>query len=98
MLDLSENPCLVLTSTAYRLDLAWINFHYPYPGGDQFSAKDVCETSDRRLCRTVDAAARVRLSAGYAPDIDNVSTASIWPLLEDGQNSLSHVDQSGHVR
>lgn len=82
---------------SYRLYLARVNLDDSNPGRDKLPPQAVCEAPDGGLGGAVDAAAGVRLAAGNATNVDDVSGSALRPLEEDGQNRLGNVNQARDV-
>lgn len=83
----------------FGLHLTGINLNDSDAGGYKLSAQSIGEAADCGLGCTVDATAGVGLTTCNGADVDNVSGTAIGTSgLEDGENSLGHVDQTCDVR
>lgn len=82
---------------SYRLDLARIDLDHSDSGCDKLLSQSVCEAADSSLSGTIDATTRVGLTTCNAANVDDISSATLISLLEDGQDRLSHVNQTGDV-
>lgn len=84
--------------SAYRLDLPGVDSDHADPRGDKLFAQRVGKGADRSLGSAVDAAAGIRFTASNTANVDDITAATLISLLEDRENSLSHVNQAGDVR
>lgn len=74
-----------------------IDFNNTNSRGDEFLSQRVSEGADSGLGGAVDTAARVRLATGDTANVNNITTATLRALLEDGQDGLGHVNETGDV-
>ena len=74
-----------------------IDFNNTNSRGDELLSERVSEGADSRLGGAVDAAARVRLATCDTANVDNITTATVRALLEDGKDGLGHVNETGDV-
>lgn len=81
----------------YRLNLTRIDFNDTDSRGDELLSQSISERADSRLGGAVDATTRVRLAAGDTANVDNIATATLRALLEDGQDGLGHVNETSDV-
>jgi hypothetical protein len=82
---------------SYRLNLTGIDLNDTNSRRNKFLPERICEGADSRFGGTVDATAGIRLAASNGANVNYVTTAALVALLEDGQNGLGHVDQTGDV-
>lgn len=82
---------------AYCLNLTGVNLNDTDSGRDEFLAKRIREGADCRLGGTVDATTGVRLAASNRSNINDITTATLRALLENGQDCLGHVDETGDI-
>jgi hypothetical protein len=64
---------------------------------DKLLAQRVGERANSSLGGTVDTATSVRLTTSNTSNVDDITTAALVTLLEDGQDGLSHVDKTSDV-
>lgn len=74
-----------------------IDFDNTNSRGDELLPQRVSEGADSSLGGAVDAATRVRLATGNTANVDNITTATLRALLENGQDGLGHVNKTGDV-
>lgn len=81
----------------YRLNLTRVDFNNTNSRGDELLPQGVSEGANSRLGGAVDATTSIRLAAGDAANVDNVTAATLRALLEDGQDGLGHVNETSDV-
>jgi hypothetical protein len=64
---------------------------------DKLLAQSVGERANGSLGGTVDTTTSVRLTTSNTSNVDDITTAALVALLEDGQDGLCHVDKTGDV-
>lgn len=82
---------------SHSLNLPGVNLNDANPCSDKLLAHRLGEGADGRLGGAIDASTGVRFTASNASDVDNVTAAALRSLLEDRENSLGHVDETGNV-
>lgn len=81
----------------HSLDLTRVNLHDTNPSINKFLAQSIAKGAHGGFSGAVDAATGVWLATGDTTDVNNISSAAFRAGLEDGQHSLRHVDQTGHI-
>lgn len=84
-------------SSTHSLNLTRINLNNTNTAGDQLLSQALREAADGGLGGAVDGTTWVGLPAGDGADVDDVAVAPVGAGEEDGENSLSHVDEAGDV-
>ena len=82
---------------AYSLNLTGVNLDNTDSRRDKLLAQGIGERTDGSLGSAVDTTTGIRLTTGNTSNVDDITTAALVPLLEDGQDSLGHVDKTGNV-
>lgn len=86
------------TETTYSLNLSRIYLNNSYTSGHQLPSHGIREASNGSLRCTVDGSSLVWFTSGNTANVDNIPCTSVCPLLENGKNSLRHINKSGNIR